>query len=102
MQILLEFKIIASAALNMSECSILCTNWEGCAEKTTFYAERREPIFGEKKLMGISFMRREGVLRVNLRGFLQGFFKGEKRKKDSVILYTAKSMFRKKNCTSYR
>ena len=55
-----------------------------------------EPIFGEKKLMGISFMRREGVLRVNLRGFLQGFFKGEKRKKDSVILYTAKSMFRKK------
>lgn len=46
--------------------------------------------------MGISFMRREGVLRVNLRGFLQGFFEGEKRKKDSVILYTAKSMFRKK------
>ena len=40
-----------------------------------------EPIFGEKKLMGISFMRREGVLRVNLRGFLQGFFKGGNAKK---------------------
>ena len=64
--------------------------------KKLLFMQRREPIFGEKKLMGISFMRREGVLRVNLRGFLQGFFKREKRKKDSVILYTAKSMFRKK------
>ena len=99
MQILLEFKIIASAALNMSECSILCTNWVGCAEKTTFYAEKRTHFRWEKTNGHIIHAKR-GSLEGQFTGISSRIFKGGNAKKGFcntfTLYYILKVCFEKK------
>ena len=68
--------------------------------KKLLFMQRREPIFGEKKLMGISFMRRGGSLEGQFTGISSRIFKGGNAKKGFcntfTLYYILKVCFEKK------